>query len=778
MIAHRRTAHGLFPRARVLLLSSWFLLTALPPGSQAQVPTALTPDTTLGTSVSRSGPVYTITGGRQHGPNLFHSFARFSVGTHDTATFTGPAGISNVLSRVTGGQRSAIDGTVRSELPGAHLYLLNPSGVVFGPNARLEVSGAVHVSTADVIRLADGGVFAADPAVPSLLTVAAPVAFGFLRETPAAIRIEGSMLHVAAGQTLSVVGGDIDIVGNAALTSQGLATLGAPSGTIHLTSVAAPGEVASTPAAPPAALQGDPGRLGAITISNMARLDASGESGGMVAIRGERLLVDGGQIVVHTGQASGASPGIDIQVREAALFTNDAVLTTEVRGAGNAGAIQVTAKRVEVSQGARLSSLARMGTSESPTSGSVGNVTIAAGSVLVTGTVSDRASLIESRTQGETSGDAGQVTITADTLTVERGAEVRSGTRSAGSAGTVAIQVNQLTLRDGGRIEANVSSGASGGGSPGSITVRATDHVTIDGANNTATGLVSQTNVGSRSAGTVNVQTGRLEITGGGQISTNAARSSDRDGPPGNAGTVQIMAHEVILAGPGSRLTSTTPGRGNAGQVDLEVGRLTITDGAQIDTGTAPGSRGRAGTITIRATDAVTLASTDVAEARLVSRAAGSGNGGQITIATPRLAVASGGRISAIALRDGQDGRIDVTAVGSLMLAGGLVDRFNEIHLDGSLGPSGLLEGADITIEAALGQIHGANLFHSFSRFRLLPGGTVTFTGPSQVTTILSRVTGAEPALIEGTLRSDIPGASLFFLAPRGCSLGRGRGWR
>ena len=60
--------------------------------SQAQVPTAIRPDGTLGTAVTQSGNVYDITGGTRpgNGPNLFHSFDRFSVGTGDTARFSGP----------------------------------------------------------------------------------------------------------------------------------------------------------------------------------------------------------------------------------------------------------------------------------------------------------------------------------------------------------------------------------------------------------------------------------------------------------------------------------------------------------------------------------------------------------------------------------------------------------------------------------------------------------------------------------------------------------------
>ena len=62
--------------------------------SPAQVRTAITPDTSLGTTVTSQGAVHTILGGRRpnHGPNLFHSFERFSVGTGDIADFRGHRG--------------------------------------------------------------------------------------------------------------------------------------------------------------------------------------------------------------------------------------------------------------------------------------------------------------------------------------------------------------------------------------------------------------------------------------------------------------------------------------------------------------------------------------------------------------------------------------------------------------------------------------------------------------------------------------------------------------
>ncbi len=197
------------PHARswTLSLLSGLVFSMMLTVCHAQVMTDITADGTLGTAVTRNNNVFDITGGTRpgNGPNLFHSFDRFNVGTGDTARFSGPAGIDHILSRVTGGSQSRIDGQLQVDIAGANLFLLNPAGVLFGSGTRLDVPGSFHVSTADVVRLADGGRLVADGSAASVLSVAEPVAFGFLRENPAGIRIEASVLEVPTGQTLSVV---------------------------------------------------------------------------------------------------------------------------------------------------------------------------------------------------------------------------------------------------------------------------------------------------------------------------------------------------------------------------------------------------------------------------------------------------------------------------------------------------------------------------------------------------------------------------------------------
>jgi filamentous hemagglutinin family protein len=118
-------------RVHLSLLSGLVLLQALLAISQAQT----TLDGSLGPRGPLTGPNYRIGAelGQIRGSNLFQSFGQFNVPTEGSATFTGPNTIANIVSRVTGGQLSSIDGVLRSEIAGANLYLLNPSGVMFGP---------------------------------------------------------------------------------------------------------------------------------------------------------------------------------------------------------------------------------------------------------------------------------------------------------------------------------------------------------------------------------------------------------------------------------------------------------------------------------------------------------------------------------------------------------------------------------------------------------------------------------------------------------------------
>jgi filamentous hemagglutinin family protein len=153
-----------------LSLAGSLLVSALmaPPG-QAQI----VPDTTLPihSQVTTTGNTSLITGGTESGVNLYHSFREFSVLTGNTAWFNNAPQIQNVLTRVTGNSISNIDGLLKANGT-ASLFLLNPNGILFGPNARLEIGGSFFASTASSFQFANGSEFSAiNPQTPPLLTV-------------------------------------------------------------------------------------------------------------------------------------------------------------------------------------------------------------------------------------------------------------------------------------------------------------------------------------------------------------------------------------------------------------------------------------------------------------------------------------------------------------------------------------------------------------------------------------------------------------------------------
>ena len=557
-----------FPR---MLLSGVILLQALLAVGQAAVISAITGDGTLGTTVTRSGTLYDITGGTRpgHGPNLFHSFDRFSVGTGDTARFSasGQTGVVNILSRVTGGQPSAIDGRLQSTFPGANLYLLNPSGVLFGPNAHLEVRGSFHVSTADYLRFADGAQFFAHLGQASVLTVASPTAFGFLGNHPAAITIHGSSLSVAEGKAVSAVGGEVQIVGGA---------LRAPSGRIQLASVASSGEVRFSPLELAPDLQVDGfARLGRLELLQSTLVNASGAGtagsggpGGTVLIRSGRMLVDRSSIRADTlGDTQGASLGLDLRVTADAVLANASELRARPRGAGNGGNIVVNVGTLMLTDGSRILT---SGTG----AGRAGDLMVTAGNALsITGhdQEGDPSGLF-SDTGG--SGDAGQLIVSAPTLHLEGGRiQAVAEANSQGNAGSLEVRVGRLTLSGGARIDTTTRSKGSGG----QLTVTASDAITI---------------VGTDSEGNPSAL---FSNTGGG----------------GDAGQLIVSAPTLHLEGGRIQALAADNSQGNAGDLQMKVGRLTLSGGAQISVGTR--GEGSGGQLTVTASDAITIIGTDSA---------------------------------------------------------------------------------------------------------------------------------------------------------------------
>jgi len=171
---------------------------------------------------------YTITGGTRSRENLFHSFERLGLSADEIATFLSQPDIANILGRVTGGDASLIDGLLQVQGGNANLYLMNPAGIVFGPNARLDLSGSFFATTATGIGFGESWFNAIGDNTYGEL-VGNPDSFAFSLGEGGAIANLAN-LSVTPGESITLLGGTVTNTG----------TLSAPEGTITLAAV--PGE--------------------------------------------------------------------------------------------------------------------------------------------------------------------------------------------------------------------------------------------------------------------------------------------------------------------------------------------------------------------------------------------------------------------------------------------------------------------------------------------------------------------------------------------------------
>ena len=180
----------------------------------------------MGTVVNQTGADFAITGGSLSGDasNLFHNFSEFNLTQSQSATFFANPNIQNILSNISGGNPSIIDGLLRVQNSDANLFLLNPAGFVFGENAQLDISGSFAASTAT--RVGFGDEFLQSFGVNDYAALNGnPTSFVFDSTT-------GTILNQA---NLTVSNGEsLWLIGNSVLN---LDSLSAPDGNISLTAI-------------------------------------------------------------------------------------------------------------------------------------------------------------------------------------------------------------------------------------------------------------------------------------------------------------------------------------------------------------------------------------------------------------------------------------------------------------------------------------------------------------------------------------------------------------
>ncbi len=305
-------------------------------------------DGTLGGAArTLAGPTYAIPEslGHRAGNNLFHSFQTFRIGSGETALFsTTTPTIANVIGRVTGGEMSTIEGTIRLQAAAGapSLFLVNPAGVMFGPGATIDVPGAFHVSTADAVRFRDGA-FHADPARASTFSSASPEAFGFLGEARSAVTLRGAgWVHRDA--PLSLVAGDVALEQGASIATR--------AGDVSVVAVGRQAIDVPLPGPGAARLQGTVRVAGGADSGSAIFSEAgAGVPGGTVRVAAGRVELHGDNSGIASFTSDAAGGAVHVRADEALVITAGAGIRSHAYQLGAGGAVQVVAARVDIDGG-------------------------------------------------------------------------------------------------------------------------------------------------------------------------------------------------------------------------------------------------------------------------------------------------------------------------------------------------------------------------------------------------------------------------------------------
>ncbi|MBS1858803.1 MAG: CHAT domain-containing protein [Acidobacteria bacterium] len=725
--------------------------------------------------------------GARAGANLFHSFLDFTIGAGDTALFTSNLPTENVITRVTGGP-SSIYGTIRSTIPGASLFFLNPAGIFFGASGAVDVQGSFHASTADVLRMKDRDgqeliAFSKD----SLLKMATPSAFGFLSDHPAPLTVSGSRISVGNGAQISMTGGGIEIRGG---------KLVATGGSIGLASVASAGDV--TFSGRGLATDGI-ASLGDIQITGKSsvRVDDYSNGAGVVSIRGGRFVLDNSSISADVVDGRGAS--IDIQVRNEAVLSNGATVGSMTSGDACAASIVLSAGTVEISNLSRIES-----TTEG--SGKSSDITVTAGKSISISNQDPEGNQyltgIHSDVTIGARGSGGQIIVSTPALSLDRGVisaeTIGFGPDFAtlGRPGDIRIETNRLQMSNtalitnrsttfdlsaapaapheisirpreaaqpssisltglGTNIQSTAMLSTQGGAS---ITLEATDISLSNGA-----GVSTTVYGGTGNAGAIGITADRVSISGGSRVTSEALNtysSSPYSVAGGNSGQISVGAKDSLSVDGGGLFTvygmtsyqssgfsTSTSGRGNGGTISINAGTIRVQNGGAITSEARTGSTGAAGQVVIGATKSLTVSGSNDFELSNISTSAfGAGAAGDVRLSAPLLEIGNEAFVGSFTAGPGKGGSVRIGRAADLpidttdlsMRDGGLIAVTS---VKDSKHPGG---GAAGSVDINVGRLtlqNGSQILANTAGGSDGAGGSITIRASDSVT-----LTGRDPA--------------------------------
>jgi filamentous hemagglutinin family protein len=602
---------------KTLFLLTFFCTFGLMTSAKAQI----IPDNSLGAETSIVGQpnqpingipinqIDQINGGARRGGNLFHSFGEFNVNAGRGAYFTNPDGVGNILTRVTGVNRSNILGTL-GVLGNANLFLINPNGIFFGPNASLDVRGSFFGSSANSLLFDNGFEFSAtNPQAPPLLTVNIPIGLRF-RDNPSNITNASSNfgLKVPSGQTLALVGGNVSMDGG---------QLNAYSGRVELGGLAEPGTLALSVDGDNLSLRfPDNVKRASVSLTNRSGVFVSGAGGGNIAVNAKNLDILGGSILsAGIGEGLGTPETVagDITVNATGRVTINqrSRLSNRVGSdaTGNAGNINIKAGGdISINN---LGSLPALDAGSSGR-GRSGNVSLQAnGSIFVSGESLESVDSVISTFSENQSLGSGDITVNASgAIFLDNAFFVASS--FGGNGGNISLQGNEISLEN----NSSLVSVAFRRGSSGSITLKSTGPISIQNSLvNTAVDSSEDTPIQQQgNAGDINISGRSVSVTGGSEISS---RSLFRGV---NAGNINVNATEFVeisgkprILQPSDRasdfrntILTTSAGSnstGNAGNISIKAGEILINNqGRDPAISTNNSGQGRGGNVLLEST--------------------------------------------------------------------------------------------------------------------------------------------------------------------------------
>ncbi|AFZ29758.1 filamentous hemagglutinin family outer membrane protein [Gloeocapsa sp. PCC 7428] len=618
-------------------ISGSFVFSIFSQSVQAQI----IPDGTTPTTSELCTAVCEIIGGTQTGENLFHSFSQFNINSDQQVTFSDP-GVTNIITRVTGGNPSNILGTL--DVAGdANLFLINPNGIIFGSTAFVNVSGSFVATTADAIQFSNQGSFNVNPAnSPDLLTVN-PSALLFNQitaQSPPSIELNDGLIFLPDAQSLVLLGGNINIAGDFNIEH-----LIAPSGRIELGGVLGAGIVGLNNVNGKNLSLSFPANIarGDVSISNGVIASVAGDGSGSIAINARNINIAQSNIIAGVSpdfEATNNQLGtINLDATEGIEITR-ATLTNEVQleAVGNAGDIQIKAGSLLLNEFSNINS-----TVNPRASGNAGNVLIQANDVAIANDAS-----INTLMLGSGEGDGGDIQIDADSLLLENGSLNARAIAPGSVAGNVSINANNVSLLG--------------------------DRSLIGTA-----ALVSASR-----GGAVNIQANAVSLSNGATLFSSTTEEA------GRAGNINITANTVSLAD--SAIYNDTIGLGDAGDTQINARTLNISNGGSISTST--NGAGNAGSIFINASEFVTLSGTNPNAITIIRNIPSTtssglfaftdtnatGRGGNIQVNTGNLSILDGAVISARTRGIAPGGNITVNATNVAATNGGqiLTSAFNQ----------------------------------------------------------------------------------------------------